>query len=728
MCKTYAAPGDTTWIQAHNNTQLDYYNDFDVNVIFPNGNTSYRKIIMEFTLGKYQCGTTEQYCGDWDYTVQNYLMTPTDTFELSRLITPYANASYPRTPWSWKQRYYFDVTDFYPVLKNNAAIRLSYHNYSGGFTGSIRFAFIEGTPPRNVTGIKRLWSGAFAYGKAGDPIENHFAAQNVTVPAGTQQAAIKFTVTGHGSDENYCSEFCSKYYDVYAANNLLARKYIWKDNCGSNDLYPQSGTWVYNRANWCPGELIYPNIHPITVATPGSILPIDINFQSYSGNGGASYITETGLFFYGAYNYTTDASLERVVAPSDYEGDFRANPICSNPVVVIRNNGSATINSIIIEYGVENYPLTTDTISNLTLTSLQDTTLTLQTLQALQTIAGGNTSKFVAHIIKVNGATDGYAINNTIQSAFVTTPDWPEQFKVVLKTNSKATETNWRIENSFGTVIAARSPVAANTTYTDEIKNLADGCYKLVVTDNGCDGLYWWANTSAGKGYLYAANSAGSYLPLTNGLPAYPATLAADFGCGYTQYFRVASTLPASLLWLTGENEGSTNQLHWETSTETNTSNFELQFSTHDTGFVTVATIPAKGNSSVTNTYTATHQPAINASIYYYRVKLLYKDGNYKYSNIVPLIPVINSGDAQITDVKPNPFTNIIQFGITTSQTASANIQLFDISGRLLYRNQQTFQPGYTPVSIDNVSRLASGMYLLVVNIGNQKITRKLIK
>ena len=34
----------------------------------------------------------------------------------------------PRTPWGWKQRYYFDVTDFYPVLKNAATIRLSYHN------------------------------------------------------------------------------------------------------------------------------------------------------------------------------------------------------------------------------------------------------------------------------------------------------------------------------------------------------------------------------------------------------------------------------------------------------------------------------------------------------------------------------------------------------------------------------------------------------------------------
>src|SRR5690349_2777172 len=158
-----AAPGDTTWVQAQNDVHLDYFNDFDAQVTFPNGSLTYRKIIMVFTLGKYQCPAGSQYCGDWDYTIQNYLMTLTDTFELSRLITPYAGDSAPSTPWTWKQRYYFDVTDFYPYLKNNAAIRLSYHNYSGGFTVNIRFAFIEGTPPRNVTGIKKLWEGSFNY-------------------------------------------------------------------------------------------------------------------------------------------------------------------------------------------------------------------------------------------------------------------------------------------------------------------------------------------------------------------------------------------------------------------------------------------------------------------------------------------------------------------------------------------------------------------------------------
>ena len=107
------------------------------------------KIIMIFTLGKYSCPAGTQYCADWDYTVQNFLMTKTgDTVELGRLITPYANTSYARFPMTWKQRYTYDVTDLYSLLKGSAAIRIHYSGYSGGFTANITFAFIEGKPKK----------------------------------------------------------------------------------------------------------------------------------------------------------------------------------------------------------------------------------------------------------------------------------------------------------------------------------------------------------------------------------------------------------------------------------------------------------------------------------------------------------------------------------------------------------------------------------------------------
>jgi len=544
----HAAPGDTTWVQAQNNVQLDYYNDFDAAVTFPSGSVSYRKIIMVFTLGKYQCPAGTQYCGDWDYTVQNYLMTPTDTFELSRLITPYANASYPRTPWGWKQRYYFDVTDFYPYLKNNATIRLSYHNYSGGFTGNIRFAFIEGTPPRAVTGIKKLWEGSFGYGEA-SPIDNQVTPVSVTAPTGTQSAEMRFTVTGHGADNNNCSEFCNRYYQVKQSGAQLQQVNIWKADCGLNNLFPQSGTWIYNRANWCPGEAVFPVSHKFNNITAGSTYTSDVDFQGYTkvGTGSPSYILSGYMIHYGAVANSLDASVEDIISPTDFEGYFRSNPMFGGPMIKVRNTGATTISSISFQYGVTGQASQTYTASGLNLPSMAETVITLPELTVLKSLPAGSVNEFSVTVQQVNASADGYAINNTMKSRFVSAPVWPAEFKMLMKTNSVATQTKWRIEDLAGNIIAQRNPTSANTNYNDAVTILTNGAYRLVVTDAGCDGLDWWANPGAGKGYIYTEKMDGSLIPYTIGLPNYPAAVAQDFGCGYTQYFRVDANFPTGI-------------------------------------------------------------------------------------------------------------------------------------------------------------------------------------
>ena len=122
--KVSANVGDTTWVQSFHG-QFTQYGNFDTAVTFPNGSVSYRKIYMIFTLGEYNCSAGSQYCHQWDYDVENYVMTPAgDTLELARFITPYATSGTPGFGSSWKQYYIFDVTDYYNVLKNAATMRI----------------------------------------------------------------------------------------------------------------------------------------------------------------------------------------------------------------------------------------------------------------------------------------------------------------------------------------------------------------------------------------------------------------------------------------------------------------------------------------------------------------------------------------------------------------------------------------------------------------------------
>ena len=548
----YAKPGDTTWVQA-NNVKLNYYNNFDTAVAFPDGSLSYRKILMEFTLGEYACPSGTQYCHQWDYTVTNYVLTKTDTVELSRFITPFATSGVPRFPATWKQRYIYDVTDFYNLLKDSATVRIYYSGYSGGFTASVKFAFIEGTPERNVLGVDPLWLGAFNYGNAADPINNHVPAKTRTAPANTQTSELKFTVTGHGADSSTsCCEFDSNDYSVVLNNIQLTKKAIWREDCGSNELYPQGGTWIFNRGNWCPGDAVKTNTHVLPGVVPGTPYTLGIVFDPYTTpyHNYGDYALEGHVFYYGALNHALDASIEDIIAPNNFEDHFRENPTGNNPIVHIHNAGSSTINSISFSYGVKD-STAIPYIWTGTLPSLKDTIITLPPLNTLTRLSQNGSSgifTFVAQITAVNNIADEDATNNIYSSTFVVAPTWPTSFVVAIKTNNEGvtglgvnpSETSWQITDMNNNVVASRTNANISTTYKDTITLPNPGFYHLTINDLGCDGLHWWYWAAAG-----VSVTSGSFAVLKlvtaaaipmNGY-SYSTTYNNDFGCSFSQYF-----------------------------------------------------------------------------------------------------------------------------------------------------------------------------------------------
>ncbi|MCC6185653.1 MAG: T9SS type A sorting domain-containing protein [Chitinophagaceae bacterium] len=534
---SFAAPGDTTWVQAHTIKQLGASpSNMDTMINFPDGTTKYRKIIMVFTLGKYVCPSGAVYCADWDYTVQTFAMNKLgDTVELGRLITPYGNGA--RMGATWSQPYYFDVTDFAGVLIDSNKIRIHYSGYSGGFTGDIKFAMIEGTPERNVLAVKKMWAGSFDFGNAAKPIDANVAVKSLTAPSGTVAATYRFNITGHGSDPNGCSEFCEKYYQVLKDGTLVKQKSIWRDNCGFNNLYPQNGTWIYNRGNWCPGAGVNTNFHPLPGITSGGTFDLSMAFEPYTSSGAASYIIFGNVIFYGSLNKTLDASMEQIIAPTNDENNFRENARIGFTTVKIRNTGSTTINNIQFQYGVTGQPLTTTNWVG-TLASLTDTIIDLPFAESLLK-ATGTSQPYEVNILSVNGATDDDASNNKMTSTFIPAPAFTPTSVLYFRTNKSLTgagfaETEWTITDlATNTVVMSRTNNAPETLYTDTLK-LETGVYKLTFSDAGCDGLSWWANAAAGTGSIQLK-------PTTFTSYTFKGNFGGDFGCGFNQYFRVGS-------------------------------------------------------------------------------------------------------------------------------------------------------------------------------------------
>lgn len=425
--------------------------------------------------------------GYYDY----YITFPeVERYELARYITPYGNGLSLGNGWTWT----FDVSDYRTLLTDS--VRLAAGNWQELL--DMRFLFIEGTPPRDVISIQNLWNGGFNYGSASDPIESHLTEMDVDIPSDAVQARWKSRVTGHGMDspEN-CAEFCAKYHYFKVNGNTEFSKLVWRDNCDLNPLYPQGGTWIYDRANWCPGAEVWTYDFELTpFIIPGGSLMLDHDVQPYTSYGPWDYYQiEDQLVTYGAPNFTLDASLEYIIAPSDDQMWLRMNPICTKPVIVIKNTGSTTLTSLTITYGIDG---AIPSVFNWTgsLPFMESETITLDYFNWAE-----NATRFTATISNPNGGTDQYPYNNTRTSAFNYVLSMPSEFIIELKTNNYAYENYYTLKDVNGNVIAERSNLSPNTYYRDTLA-LETGCYEFELWDAGEDGLSFWANSSQGTGLV----------------------------------------------------------------------------------------------------------------------------------------------------------------------------------------------------------------------------------
>lgn len=86
---------------------------------------------------------------------------------------------------------------------------------------------------------------------------------------------------------------------------------------------------------------------------------------------------------------------------------------------------------------------------------------------------------------------DGDIANNAIEVPFLKAPQSTRNLAIYVQTDENAEEENtrWRIEDENGNVIAESGPLP-NNEYTETPLTLeADGCYTIVVSDDGGDGL-----------------------------------------------------------------------------------------------------------------------------------------------------------------------------------------------------------------------------------------------
>ena len=494
-------------------------------------NQSFYKLSAAFSID-----SSKTFDGDNGNLIDSTMITSDGEFQISNLnffrrfpfyneimsfVTPYGiGLNFGQNGRTW----YFDVTDFAPILKGNKRIMMTL----GGQNQEqmdLEFWFVVGTPPRPVLEFNQIWQGTNRTGAAGiTSINNNSRYSAVSVPTLSTGKSFKIrsTITGHGAE----GEFEANGGIINHMLNINGgdTDFVWRiyQECSKNPVFPQGGTWVYDREGWCPGQRsLLKEFNVSNLLSAGNPFTIDYATSLPPKTGGDyRYHIAHQLVTYGETSFNLDARIYDIQQPSDKVLYTRLNPACSQPQITIQNSGRTAITSMEISYWVNNgQKQTFNWTGNLSFLDTQSVHLPVGNLWLGNVLSAGN--KFYAEIKSVNGKADDYVYNNKMESAFNRPEVLPGKFTMEFYTNNNPTENSYQILDETGKIIDSKSFTNANTLHSNTYE--LSGCYRIKIKDKGADGLQWWANSSQGTGFVRFKNSNGTIVK----------TLPADFGSEY---------------------------------------------------------------------------------------------------------------------------------------------------------------------------------------------------
>ena len=400
-------------------------------------------------------------------------------FEILSLVTPYGNGL---NLGPEGKTFKIDVTDYAPILKGKKRMSLE----MGGQNQEemdIKFLFIKGTPTREVRNIQNVWP--FRRGNIGQILDDtYFEPRMVSTPIDASIYKLRVAVTGHGQN----GEFQPRNHFVKAGSQQYDFD-VWKE-CSEMPIYPQGGTWLFDRAGWCPG--LPTDVHEFDITqhiAQGNGVEIDYGINGVTMDA-ANYLVSAQLVTYGEPSFRVDAEVVEVIRPTTQLEHARKNPACNEPTVRIKNNGNDDLKSLTIEYGEKDgQKKTYNWTGNLEFLQTEDIALPIDFIGFWTALEGSGI--FEVSISNVNGGLDEYANNNHFSTSFERPKFFERPLQVQVRTNNNGGETSYTVKDINGNEILRREGLAANTTYIDQLQ-LPRGCYTFEVNDSEDDGLYYW--------------------------------------------------------------------------------------------------------------------------------------------------------------------------------------------------------------------------------------------
>ncbi|XP_062841754.1 uncharacterized protein si:dkey-256h2.1 [Trichomycterus rosablanca] len=209
-------------------------------------------------------GRRDESCAHWDHTVQLFICCDLSSSycnqELGRWITAFRRGT---------GRWLTDVSPLLPLLNGKrCALTMKTVPWAMPWIASLNLRFSHSNQSGNLSDrlypftLTSLYNG----GTFDKDYNTRYHEIKFIIPASTKKVELYAVITGHGSDDNNCGEFCvtSHFFLINGIHNNS----LTFDSAGSalgctehvdkGAVPNEHGTWLYGRGGWCDGLQVDP--------------------------------------------------------------------------------------------------------------------------------------------------------------------------------------------------------------------------------------------------------------------------------------------------------------------------------------------------------------------------------------------------------------------------------------------------------------------------------------
>ena len=185
--------------------------------------------------------------------------------------------------------------------------------------------------------------------------------------------------------------------------------------------------------------------------------------------------------------------------------------------------------------------------------------------------------------------------------------------------------------------------------------------------------------------------------------------------------------LPVELFEFTVRRQAEDALLQWKTASEVDINYYQIEKSTDGITFSPIGQVAASGNATEIEVYEFldTNLKNVHFSYVYYRIKIVETTNEVEYSKIKSL-KLIQSVDGLVS-IYPNPANETVTILIYTKRSDSGQLELLDVSGRILDYREIEIDSGAHQFEFD-LGQLAAGMYFIRWQTSSDQTTKKIRK